>query len=146
MDADKKINLWIDELHVKSKKHNPAANEAKRAAAESEQTYVVVENPLSNWYRKTHLVNVASVRCVMPPVVKVLENDRTGWKRRSTRYAHKRRWPPLKQYDRIRLSVTSYISGQHSAALCRFSMNTNNIKKYAPQACKSIAMRVRSRS
>ncbi|WP_445663847.1 hypothetical protein [Escherichia coli] len=60
MDADKKINLWIDELCKKQEAQLRAANEAKRAA-ESEQTYVVVEKPVIQPVpKKTHLVNVAS--------------------------------------------------------------------------------------
>ena len=60
MDADKKINLWIDELRKKQEAQLRAANEAKRAA-ESEQTYVVVEKPVIQPVpKKTHLVNVAS--------------------------------------------------------------------------------------
>ncbi|ECB2994090.1 BREX system P-loop protein BrxC, partial [Salmonella enterica subsp. enterica serovar Typhimurium] len=59
-DAEKKINQWIDELRKKQEAQLRAANEAKRAA-ESQQTYVVVEKPVIQPVpKKTHLVNVAS--------------------------------------------------------------------------------------
>lgn len=59
-DAEKKINQWIDELRKKQEAQVRAANEAKNAA-ESEQTYVVVEKPVIQPVpKKTHLVNVAS--------------------------------------------------------------------------------------
>ncbi|PLL73785.1 BREX system P-loop protein BrxC, partial [Klebsiella pneumoniae] len=59
-DAEKKINQWIDELRKKQEAQIRAANEAKNAA-ESEQTYVVVEKPVIQPVpKKTHLVNVAS--------------------------------------------------------------------------------------
>ncbi|EOZ7624788.1 BREX system P-loop protein BrxC [Enterobacter mori] len=59
-DAEKKINQWIDELRKKQEAQLRAANEATRAA-ESQQTYVVVEKPVIQPVpKKTHLVNVAS--------------------------------------------------------------------------------------
>ncbi len=59
-DAEKKINQWIDELRKKQEAQLRAASEAKHAA-ESQQTYVVVEKPVIQPVpKKTHLVNVAS--------------------------------------------------------------------------------------
>lgn len=59
-DAEKKINQWIDELRKKQEAQLRASNEATRAA-ESQQTYVVVEKPVIQPVpKKTHLVNVAS--------------------------------------------------------------------------------------
>ncbi len=59
-DAEKKINQWIDELRKKQEAQLRATSEAKHAA-ESQQTYVVVEKPVIQPVpKKTHLVNVAS--------------------------------------------------------------------------------------
>lgn len=59
-DAEKKINLWIDELRKKQEAQLRAAKEAKQAA-EPQQSYVVAEKPIIQPVpKKTHLVNVAS--------------------------------------------------------------------------------------
>ncbi len=51
MDADKKINLWIDEL-CKSKKHNSGQQMKLNALPTQNRLMLWWKNPLSNRYRK----------------------------------------------------------------------------------------------